>query len=101
MMSSVDAAPRQFQRWTGHPSNFDKCARCQLPRSVHGADWSCPSALPRRVPAVLLAAGVLFMITGIVVRVFAGSAGQATLLADVFMAGVVLAVAGFVTGGRR
>jgi hypothetical protein len=101
MMSSIDTAPRQFQEWTGHPSNIDKCARCQLPRSVHGADWSCPPALPGRLPAVLLAAGVVLMVAGIVVRVFAGSPGQATLLADVFMAGVALAVAGFVTGGRR
>jgi hypothetical protein len=100
-MSSIHAAPRQFQRWTAQPSNIDKCARCQLPRSVHGADWSCPSALPRRVPSALLAAGVVLIVAGIVIRVFTGSAGQATLLADVFMVGVVLAVTGFVTGGRR
>lgn len=103
-MSSIDTAPQQFQRWTAQPSNVDKCGRCQMPRSVHGNDWSCPPALPHRLPALMLAAGTLLALAGIVARLVVGSAtppAGATLMADAFLAGVVLMVAGVVTGGKQ
>jgi hypothetical protein len=75
-----------------------------MPRSVHGADWSCPPALPRRIPALMLAAGLFLTVSAIIARIVVGSAAQpaqATLMADAFLVGVVLAIAGVVTGGRR
>jgi len=103
-MRSFNPAPQKFQTWTPQPSNVDKCGRCLMPRSVHGADWSCPPALPRRLPALMLAAGILLTLTGIVARLVVGAAAapsQATVMADAFLAGVVLMIAGMVTGGRQ
>jgi hypothetical protein len=103
-MSSINSASQQFRRWAAQPSNVDKCARCQMPRSVHGADWACPSALPHRVSTALLMAGIVLTLSGVIVRLLTGSAaqpGQAMLMADAFLVGVVLMIAGVVTGGRQ
>jgi hypothetical protein len=97
-MSSIISAAR-FQRWTGQTSNVDKCERCQLPRSVHGPDWTCPAGLPRRVPDLLLAAGVVLVLTAIIVAAVQPS--QHALLGDMFLVGVVLGLVGLTSEGRR
>jgi hypothetical protein len=67
-MSSTQTAG-QFQRWVGQPSNIDKCARCQLPRSVHGPDWTCPARGRNRALApVMMSAGAILVVAGFVLR---------------------------------
>jgi hypothetical protein len=91
-MSSTDIAPR-FERWVGQTSNLDRCTRCGRPRSVHGPDWSCPSGRPHRAASAALIAGSLLAVAGIVLRV-CWTAGDHQVSADLFLAGVVLAVTG-------
>lgn len=98
-MSSTDIAPR-FQRWIGQPSNLDRCTRCGRPRSVHGGDWSCPSGVPHRAALVLLIAGGVLAVSGIIVRVTATLANH-QIPAGMFLAGVVLLVAGLRLLGAR
>jgi hypothetical protein len=102
-MSSLGAAHR-FQRWVGQPSNIDKCERCQLPRSVHGPDWTCPSAPPARLATAAWAVGVVLLVTGVVLRVLAGPGvqqGHAMLMADAVLAGITLIATGVLLSGRR
>jgi hypothetical protein len=98
-MSSSDVAPR-FRRWIGQASNLDRCTRCGRPRSVHGADWSCPAPVPHgAAPALLIAGGVL-EVSGIIVRVTATLVNH-QIPAVMFVAGVVLLMAGLrLLGGR-
>jgi hypothetical protein len=101
-MSSTRTA-RQFQSWVGRPSNIDKCARCQLPRPVHGPDWTCPSRGRNRALApVMLSVGAILVVAGVVLRLIAPSApqGQAMMMADAVVLGILLMVAGFVLLGR-
>jgi hypothetical protein len=91
-MSSTDIGPR-FDRWIGQTSNLDRCTRCGRPRSVHGPDWSCPSGRPLRAASGALIAGSLLAVAGIVLRL-AWAAGNHQVPADLFLAGVVMAVAG-------
>ncbi len=101
-MSSTRIA-RQFQSWVGQPSNIDKCGRCQLPRSVHGPDWTCPSRRRHRAIApVMLSVGAMLIVAGVVLRLIAPSApqGDAMMMADGVVLGIVLMVAGFVMLGR-
>ena len=98
-MSSTDIAPR-FQRWVGQTSNLDRCSRCGRPRSVHGADWSCPSGRPHRAASAAVIAGTLLAVTGIVLRL-ASAAGGHQVPADLFLAGVILALAGLCTLGPQ
>jgi hypothetical protein len=101
-MSSTNAAPR-FQSWVGQLSNLDRCERCHMPRSAHGADWSCPPKPPPGVATIPLAVGINLVLAAIIVRVLAGSLdqGQATLIADAFVLGVILIVAGMVGIGQQ
>ena len=101
-MSSTETAPR-FHTWVGQLSNLDRCERCHMPRSAHGADWSCPQELPREMAAIPLVVGVNLVIASIIVRVLAGSIPQtqAMLIGDAFVLGVILIVAGLVGVGRR
>jgi hypothetical protein len=91
-MSSTDIAP-QFERWVGQTSNLDRCTRCGRPRSVHGPDWGCPSARPHRAASAALIAGALLAVAGIVLRL-AWTTGDHQVPADLFLAGVILAVTG-------
>jgi hypothetical protein len=91
-MSSTDIAPR-FERWVGQTSNLDRCTRCGRPRSVHGPDWSCPSGHPHRAASAAVIAGSLLAVAGIVLR-FALPMGDHEVPADLFLAGVVLALTG-------
>jgi hypothetical protein len=93
----------QFQNWVGQPSNIDKCGRCQLPRSVHGADWACPERGRNRALApVMMSAGAILVAAGVVLRLIATAAtpSQAAMMADAVVLGVLLAVAGFVMLGQ-
>jgi hypothetical protein len=101
-MSSLGAAHR-FQRWVGQPSNIDKCERCQEPRSVHGPDWTCPSAPTGRLATAAGVTGAVLLVTGIVLRLLADSGvgqGDAMLMADAVFAGIMLIAAGVLLGGR-
>jgi hypothetical protein len=101
-MSSAQTAG-QFRSWVGQPSNIDQCARCQQPRSVHGPDWTCPSMAPHRtVASVMMIAGGVLAVAGILLRVAVGAAGQqqVTLMADGFLLGFVLLATGFALLGR-
>ncbi len=52
----------------------------------------------------MLATGLFLTVSAIIARIVVGSAAQpaqATLMADAFLVGVVLTIAGVVTGGRR
>jgi hypothetical protein len=91
-MSSTDIAPR-FERWIGQTSNLDRCTRCGRPRSVHGPDWSCPSGRTHRLASAALIAGSLLAAAGIALRL-AWSAGDHQVPATMFIAGVIVAVAG-------
>ncbi len=108
-MSSISAA-RRFQTWVGQPSNLDRCQRCHRPRSAHGPDWTCPAATsdqwspPDRLAVVPLTAGIVLTLTGLILRLVAGSSvspGEAALMADGFLLGAVLIVAGVMLPGRR
>jgi hypothetical protein len=102
-MSSIGAAHR-FQRWVAQPSNIDKCERCQLPRSVHGPDWTCPPALHSRLATASWIAGSVLLVAGIVLRLVAGSGvqqGHAMLMGDAVLAGITLIAAGVLLGERR
>ena len=98
-MSSADIAPR-FERWVGQTSNLDRCTRCRRPRSVHGADWSCPSGRPHRAAAAALIAGSLLASAGVALRLAAAMASQ-QVAATMFLAGMILAVAGLSMLGPR
>ena len=104
MTSSTDIG-RKFHSWVRQPSNVDRCERCHLPRSAHGPDWTCPARPSRRVAAGLAILGAALTVTGIVLRVLAGSSvqpGRAMLMADATLLGVLLVIAGFsLSGGRR
>jgi len=91
-MSSTDIAPR-FECWVSQTSNLDRCTRCGRPRSVHGADWSCPSGRPHRAAASALIAGSLLASAGIALRLAAAIASH-QVPAAMFLAGVILAVTG-------
>jgi len=91
-MSSTDIAPH-FERWVGQTSNLDRCTRCGRPRSVHGPDWSCPSARPHRAASAAVIAGALSAVAGILLRL-AWSTGDHQVAAGLFAAGVILAVTG-------
>jgi hypothetical protein len=91
-VSSTDIAPR-FERWVGQTSNLDRCTRCRRPRSVHGPDWSCPSGRSHRAAPAALIAGSLLAVAGIVLRL-AWATGESQFAANLFLAGVVLAVIG-------
>jgi hypothetical protein len=97
-MSSIISAAR-FQRWTGQTSNIDKCERCQMPRSVHGPDWTCPAGLPQQLPDILLVAGAVLVLAGIIAA--AVQPAQHALLGGVFLFGVALALIGLTSEGRR
>lgn len=100
---STTRTARQFQSWVGQPSNIDKCARCQLPRSVHGPDWTCPSRGRNRALApVMMTVGAILIVTGVVLRLIAPAAAQsqAMTMADAVVLGILLMVAGFVLLGR-
>jgi hypothetical protein len=98
-MSSTDIAPH-FERWVGQTSNLDRCTRCGRPRSVHGPDWSCPSARPRRAAPAAVIAGASLAVAGILLRL-AWSTGDHQIPADLFLAGVILAVTGLSRLGPR
>jgi hypothetical protein len=102
-MSATDTAGH-FQSWVGQPSNLDRCDRCNAPRSVHGPDWTCPSPRSESVSMIPLVLGLNLVLAAIIARLVVGSAadqGQAMLMADAFMAGVVLSVVGVTGIGRR
>jgi hypothetical protein len=102
-MSATDTAGH-FQSWVGQPSNLDRCDRCNAPRSVHGPDWTCPSPRPESVSMIPLVLGLNLALAAIIARLVVGSAadsGQAMLMADAFIVGVVLSVAGVMGIGRR
>ncbi|HUB41017.1 MAG TPA: hypothetical protein VMA72_19395 [Streptosporangiaceae bacterium] len=92
-MSSTDVAPR-FQRWVGQTSNLDRCTRCGRPRSVHGPDWSCPSGRPHGAASAALIAGSLLAVAGVALRLTSAIANH-QVPAALFLAGVILAMAGF------
>jgi len=98
-MSSTDIAPH-FERWVGQTSNLDRCTRCGRPRSVHGPDWSCPSARPHRAASAALIAGVLLAVAGILLRL-TWATGDHQVPADLFLAGVILAVTGLTMLGPQ
>ncbi len=98
-MSSTDTAQR-FQSWVGQTSNLDRCTRCGRPRSVHGPDWSCPSGRPRGAAAAASIAGSLLAVAGIVLRLTSATASH-QVAAGLFLAGVILAVAGLRMLGSR
>ena len=101
-MSSTQAAG-QFRSWVGQPSNIDKCARCQQPRSIHGPDWTCPSMAPHRtVASIMMITGAVLAVAGILLRVTVSGADQqqATLMADGFLLGFLLLATGFTLLGR-
>ena len=103
MTSSTDIA-RQFYSWVRQPSNVDRCERCHLPRSVHGADWACPDRPSNRVATALLVLGAALTVAGIVLRVLAGSSVQssrAMLMADATLLGILLVIAGLTLSGRQ
>ena len=91
-MSSTDVAPR-FERWVGQPSNLDRCTRCGRPRSVHGPDWSCPSGSPHQAAFAAFVAGGALAVLGIALRLSSAVANH-QVPAGLFLAGVVLLVAG-------
>jgi len=91
-MSSTDIAP-QFERWVGQTSNLDRCTRCGRPRSVHGADWSCPAGRPHRAAAAALIAGSLLASAGVALRLAAAVASH-QVPAAMFLAGMILMVTG-------
>lgn len=95
-MSSTDIAP--FQRWVGQASNLDRCTRCGRPRSVHGADWSCPRGVSLRGAAAILIAGCVLSVAGITLRL--ASAVNHQVPACIFLAGVVLGLSGLSVLGR-
>jgi hypothetical protein len=97
-MSSIISAAR-FQRWTSQTSNIDTCARCHMPRSVHGPDWTCPAGLPQRLPNLLLATGGVLILAAVIVA--AVQPAQHALLGAVFLAGVVLGLVGLTSEGQR
>ena len=91
-MSSTDIATR-FERWVGQTSNLDRCTRCGRPRSVHGADWSCPSGRPHRAAPAALIAGSLLAVAGVALRLASATASH-QVPAALFLAGVILAMTG-------
>lgn len=96
-MSSTEIAP--FQRWVGQTSNLDRCTRCGRPRSVHGADWSCPhGGVSLRGALAVLIAGCVLSLGGIALRL--ASAVNHQIPAAIFLAGVVLAVGALSVLGR-
>ncbi len=97
-MSPTEAVPR-FERWVGQDSNLDRCTRCGRPRSVHGDDWSCPSLLPHRTGTAALITGGAGAVLGIVLRLTSAFADR-QIAASVFLAGVVLLIAGLSMLGR-
>jgi hypothetical protein len=67
---------------------------------VHGEDWSCPAGLPpRAAPALLITGGVLAL-GAIIVRV-TGALTDHQIPAGLFLAGVILLMAGLRQLGRR
>jgi len=101
-MSSTKTAG-QFQTWVGQPSNIDKCGRCQMPRSVHGPDWMCPSRGRNRALApVMMSTGAILVAAGVILRFLAPAAAQsqAMMMADGVVLGSLLIVAGFLMLGR-
>ena len=93
MLHSAEVRPR-FERWIGAPSNLDRCTRCGRPRGVHDADWSCPGPPSARVADTALCAGALLAASGIVLR-FADVFASPRIPAAMFLAGVVLLMAGW------
>jgi hypothetical protein len=101
---SATGTPRRYQARVGQPANFNLCQRCGAPPAAHDPDWACPSAPPWQVSAIPLVLGINLALAAIIARLVVGSAAdaaQAMLLADAFIAGVVLAVAGAVGAGKR
>jgi hypothetical protein len=98
-MSETDVAAH-FRSWVGQASNLDRCTRCGRPRSVHGEDWSCPAGVPHRAAPALLVVGGVLALSGIIVRVTATLINH-QIPAGMFLAGVVLLVAGLSMLGTR
>jgi len=96
-MSSTDIAPR-FERWVDQTSNLDRCTRCGRPRSVHGADWSCPSGRPHRAASAALIAGSLLASAGVALRLASAMASH-QVAAALFLGGMILALSGLIMLG--
>ena len=96
---SSGAAP-QFVRWTGQTSNLDRCNRCGRPRSVHGTDWSCPTRTAGRMADAALITGSVAAVAGLVLR-FTPVFANHQIPACLFLAGVVMFIAGLCNGGQR
>jgi hypothetical protein len=103
-MSPMLADP-QFQTAILHPSNLDRCNLCGAPRSAHGADWTCPSAvIPDRAPLAffVVAAGVLAVLGGATwALASAASITLSSLAAFACLAGLTLLIGGVAVSGRR
>ena len=98
-MSSTDVAP-QFHRWVGQVSNLDRCTRCGRPRSVHGPDSSCPAGIPQRAAFAALIVGSALAAGAIALRLTSALVSH-QLAAGLFLAGVILAMAGLATLGPQ
>jgi uncharacterized protein (DUF983 family) len=90
----------QFQIYTGHLSNLDRCNRCGAQRSAHGPDWTCPPRLSSSSGLVLLLVGGLLAVVGAVLWAVAGPALN-TLAAMALPGGLTLLICGaFIAGGE-
>lgn len=98
--SPTDQEP-QFQTWAP-PSNLDRCYRCGMTRSAHGADWACPATRQRGLPPALLVIGAVLAVAGGGLWVLAGASGAAPQTAGAvgFLSGVTLIVAGLLLARR-
>jgi hypothetical protein len=99
---SVDMAGPQFETRAGRLSNLDRCHRCGVPRSAHGADWSCPPGLSGRGRLPLLAIGGVLSVAGGILWGLSSSAAAAasTLSGLAFLGGLLLLITASVSGGR-
>jgi len=101
-------AGTQFQSAPGSPggmSNLDRCNWCGSPRSVHGINWSCPSArLPRGrryVVFVIAAAALALLGIGVLTASSQTATSLGTLGAAGMLSGLTLLVCAAVAAGRR
>jgi hypothetical protein len=84
----------QFEIFGEHPSNLDRCNRCGAPRSAHGPDLECPPRPAHTAVWVLLAAGSVLTLAGLIAQVTApNDAAVAAILIGVtlLVAGVIMA----------
>jgi hypothetical protein len=98
-------ADPQFQATILHPSNLDRCNLCGRPRSAHGTDWTCPSAvIPSRAHRGLftVAASVLAVLGGAIwALASAADITVSSLAAFACLAGLTLLVGGVTVAQRR